>query len=489
MLKFIFKNSIYYSVASQIPMFANLLLYPIISEFLTTFDYFVFGTAMGYLGMLMMLADLGMSPLFQNAFFKKGTRYALFWRHYLGFLFVYRFFFGIVAGFLVWFALHDQVSTERVWLIIGFLITPLITFELPRGVGMRLMQYKHQHRTVHQITLLAGAITVVTTFITIYVYRLGYLGFFISNFVSLIFQGMAFAWILYAKEGLWPRVALRRSRISGWLKISLPLVPHKFSDYLLSSSDRVVLDQSLGQSNVSTASIGMYNVAYNFAGYFSHFSNQVNTIVSPIYFSMFRDSSAEAPRMVRSFTFLWFTLSFLAAVLGSLWSKEVFQFFFINNTDGLRESYRYIIFLFLAFCYRPLYVASVDFIIFQEKTTSLFKITTLAGILNVVLNLIFVPIYGIEAAIFTTYLCYMYMGIAGHLYKDTRRFIPVSYGVLWLFLGTTVTGVGLTYAVEFHWITKTMLTIGIVLLFALWYVKKGRAFIADIRKYQVTITK
>ncbi len=470
-------------------MFANLLLYPIISEFLTTFDYFVFGTAMGYLGMLMMLADLGMSPLFQNAFFKKGTRYPLFWRHYLGFLFVYRFFFGLIAAALVWYALHDQISGEHMWLIIGLLISPLISFELPRGVGMRLMQYKHQHRTVHQITLMAGALTVVTTFVTIYVYRLGYLGFFISNFVSLIFQGAAFAWILYAKEGLWPRVSLKRNRISGWLKISLPLVPHKFSDYLLSSSDRVVLDQAIGQSNVNTSTIGMYNVAYNFAGYFSHFSNQVNTIVSPIYFSMFRDSSNDAPRMVRSFTFLWFALSFLAAVLGSLWAKEVFQFFFINNTDGLRDAYKYIIFLFLAFCYRPLYVASVDFIIFQEKTTSLFKITTLAGILNLVLNVIFVPIYGIEAAIFTTYVCYMYMGMAGHLFKDTRRFIPVSYGVVWLFLGTTITGVGLTYAVEFAWPVKVGITAVILLLFAYWYLKKGKQFIADIRKYQVAISQ
>ena len=51
-------------------MFANLLLYPLITEFLTAFDYFVFGTAMGYMGLFGMLADLGMSPLFQNAFFK-----------------------------------------------------------------------------------------------------------------------------------------------------------------------------------------------------------------------------------------------------------------------------------------------------------------------------------------------------------------------------------------------------------------------------------
>lgn len=485
MLKFIFKNSLFYTFASQVPMFANLLLYPLISEHLSSFDYYIFGTAMGYLGMLMMLSDLGMTPLFQNAFFKKGTRYPTFWRHYLGFLFVYRFFFGLTAGCLVWFALYDQLSGERLWWVIALLVTPLVTFDLPRGIGMRLMQFKHRHHIVHRITLVAGAITVVTTFLTIYILRLGYLGFFISNFVSVLFQGIVFAWLIYAKEGLWPRIKLRRKRIASWLKISLPLVPHKFSDYLLSSSDRVVLDQSLGHANVSTSTVGMYNVAYSFAGYFSHFNNQVNTIVSPIYFSMFRDRSAEAPKLVRSFTLLWLALSFIAAALASLWSKEVFQFFFMNNQDGLANSYTYIIFLFMAFCYRPLYVASVDFIIFNERTTSLFKITTLAGILNVVLNIIFVPIYGVEAAVFSTYLCYMYMGISGHLFKDTRQYIPVSYRPLWIFAGITLAGFGLTYAVEWWWAWKVLISLILLGSLVLWYLWRGRGMIAQLTAYRL----
>jgi len=282
-------------------------------------------------------------------------------------------FYGLVAGTMIWLVFRNDLPSDRLWLLISLLVIPLVTFDLTRGVGMRLMQFKHKHKVVHLSTAVAGILTVVTTFITIYIMKLGYLGFFISNFVSVIFQGIFFAFVIYGKERIFPSFKLKRRQIKGWLKISLPLIPHKFSDYLLTSSDRIILDQYVGVSNVSTTTVGMYNVAYNFASYFNSFSAQVNTVVSPIYFSLFRDKNPRVHLIIRQFTFIWLAFNYLAASLAGLWSKEVFSFFFMNNKDGLETAYKYTIFLFMAFCYRPLYVASVEFIIYQEKTMSLFK--------------------------------------------------------------------------------------------------------------------
>ncbi|MFT4682886.1 MAG: O-antigen/teichoic acid export membrane protein [Yoonia sp.] len=485
MLKFIAKNSILYTFANQIPMFANLLLYPLISEFLTAYDYYVFGTAMGYMGLFGMIADLGMSPLFQNAFFKKEKHYRKFWARYLGFLLLYKMFYGLVAGTMIWLVFRNDLPSDRLWLLISLLVIPLVTFDLTRGVGMRLMQFKHKHKVVHLSTAIAGILTVVTTFITIYIMKLGYLGFFISNFVSVIFQGIFFAFVIYGKERILPSFKLKRRQIKGWLKISLPLIPHKFSDYLLTSSDRIILDQYVGVSNVSTTTVGMYNVAYNFASYFNSFSAQVNTVVSPIYFSLFRDKNPRVHLIIRQFTFIWLAFNYLAATLAGLWSKEVFSFFFMNNKDGLETAYKYTIFLFMAFCYRPLYVASVEFIIYQEKTMSLFKITTAAGILNVALNLALVPFWGVEAAIFSTFICYMYMGVSGHLFKDTKQYLPLPYYPLTVFAIVTITGFLVYYAVELHWLIKAVITLITLLLAFIFYLKKGKSVIKEVQQIRV----
>ncbi len=462
-------------------MFANLLLYPLISEFLTAFDYFVFGTMMGYLGLMSMVGDLGMHALFQNSYYKREKHYQKFWARYLGFLMTYRLFYGALAFGLVHFVLSEHLPEGELWLVTALVVMPMVTFDLPKTLGMRLMQYKHKHYVVHRITLFTGAITVLTTFITIYIFKLGYLGFFISTFVSGFVQGLFFTWVVFVSEGVKISFNLRRKRIAGWLRVSLPLIPHNFSNYLLSSSDRVVLDRYLGVADVSTSSVGMYNVAYNFAQYFGHFNQQVNTIVSPIFFGLFRDKSPATGDTIKSFTLLWFMAAFLTAALAGLWSKEVFSFFFMRNTDGLAGAYRYTIFLFLAFCYRPLYVASVVLIIYNEKTTSLLKITTAAGVLNVVLNIALVPFFGIEAAIFTTYLCYMYMGISGHLFPDTRRQIPTKIRTLPLFFGITLAGIGITYAVEWSIPVKALLTLGLLTIAYLGYRWRGAALIAQLK--------
>lgn len=487
MLRFVIKNSILYTLASQVPMFANLLLYPIISEHLTTFDYFVYGTAMGYIGLLTMIGDLGMPPLFQNTFFKQHRWFKRYWSKFMGFLIIYKFFYGAVVGLTIWLVFRTEIPPDRLHLIVAMVVLPMVTLDITRGLGMRLMQFHHKHRVVHVSTAIAGCFAVATTYITVYIYRLGYLGFFISNFVSVMVQGVFFAWVIYGAERIIPSFKLRKKRIISWLKISLPIIPHKFSDYLLSSSDRVVLDQYLNVSNVSTNSIGMYNVAYNFASYFHTFTGQINTVISPIYFSLFRDQHPDTNTFIRSFTYIWLGASYIGASLLGLWSKEIFSFFFMNNTTGLADAYKYSIFLFMAFCYRPLYVASVEFIIFQEKTLSLFKITTAAGIINVVLNLILVPFFGIESAIFSTFLCYMYMGISGHLFRGTRKHIPVSYHVIPIFFIITITAILITYAVEFYWMEKAMITGALLLVTAIWYTRKGSDFVTALRAHRLKI--
>lgn len=481
MLRFVFKNSLLYTFASQVPMFANLALYPIISEFLNPYDYFVYGTAMGYIGLLGMIGELGMTALFQNTYFKRQRFFKLYWGQYLGFMMIYRLIHSGLVALTLWLMFrNDDIPAERLQLILLLVVTPMVTFDIARGIGMRLMQFKHRHRLVHISSFIAGVLAVITSYVTIYELRLGYLGFFISNFVSFMFQGIYFAVLLFVVENVRPHFRLRAKRVREWLQFSLPLVPHKFSEYLLSSSDRVVLDQYTG-SSVTTAGVGLYNVAYNFASYFNHFSIQVNTVVTPIYFSLFESGRKDAHKLIRSFTYLWLGFNFTIACLASLWSKEVFALFFINNDSGLKDAYVYVIFLFLAFCYRPLYVASVDFVIYNEKTVSLLKITTLAGVLNVILNVVLVPLFGIEAAVFSTFLCYMYLGISGHLFKDTRKYLPVRYHVLPIFAVILASGFGLQYAVEWSLLPKLVLTGSFLIVIGGVALTKGRQLVGEVR--------
>jgi O-antigen/teichoic acid export membrane protein len=134
----------------------------------------------------------------------------------------------------------------------------------------------------------------------------------------------------------------------------------------------------------------------------------------------------------------------------------------------------------VSFAYRPLYVASVDRAIFHEKTLSLLKISTTAGLINLVLNLCTIPFFGVWAAAINTLISFCYMGMAGHFMKTTRQFLGLNYYVGYALLLILITAAG-TYLLRDAdpWI-KICVTTGELLFSYQLYRWKGKAMIREI---------
>src|SRR5690606_13522035 len=127
--------------------------------------------------------------------------------------------------------------------------------------------------------------------------------------------------------------------------------------------------------------------------------------VGPIMLQGYRDGDEYT---VRKLTFLLQAVFLAAGFLTSIWLKEIF-FFLIKNSE-LANSYPIGIILVMAYCYRPMYLGANNRLFFFERTKSLPKITFAAGLLAVVSNLIFIPIWGYQVAAYTTFIGLMYMG-------------------------------------------------------------------------------
>jgi O-antigen/teichoic acid export membrane protein len=481
MLKKIAGNSVLYFMSSQAHNVINIVMYPLISEFLVAEDYYIFGTILGYVGMVTFVCDLGLVSLFDLSFFKQKDTYKSTWSKLLGVLHLSRLFFGTAIIGLIGYLFHGKVPDDHLWLILGMVGIPVIFLDIYRGIGVRYMQISHKHSFVQRVTVIISVITASSSFITIYVMKLHYLGFFITQFISQTILGIVYLIVILKVVDVKPSFKIKWEEFKGWMKFGGPVIPHFYSGYLLNNSDRIVLDRQLGVQDVTENSIGLYNVAYNFANYFHQFTTQVNTVITPYFFELFQRKDNESPVIIRSFVFLWLGVSVLLAFLAGLWSKEVFHLLFVNNTGNLADAYRYSVFLFMAFCYRPLYVASVEFAIFNEKTVSLLKITFVAGVANVLLNIILVPIFGVQAAILSTFACYMYMGAAGHFLPEIKAHLPLNYHPIKVFLIITGLGVLGYYAVELDWPAKIGLTLGIILLALAIYRWKGKALVAHVK--------
>lgn len=491
MLKQIFKHSIIYTFASQVPLFANLIILPLISPKLTQLDYGIFGTVLSYIGALTAFSDLGMIPLFQIAFFKH-EEFKKTWSKYLGFLSIYKLLYAVIICLVIYFSFVGDIGEERIYLVLFLIGFPIVFFDMTRTIGLRLFQFKQQHHIVQIGTAISGVVAASTTFITIYYYDMHYMGFFVSIFCSSLTQFLYYGWMMYGRERILPTFTMKLGFVKKALKISLPIIPHNYSNYLINNSDRLVMDVL----NVPMNNIGLYNIAYSFSNYFGTFNNQVNTVISPIYFNMFKRGDEKADFFIRNLTFLWLGFSLIVGFILCLWSREIFAFLYRN--EDLFIAFQFAPFLLMSMCYRPMYVASVERAIWAEKTLSLMAVTFAAGVLNIVLNVVLIKGFdmGINGAIAATFVAYMYMGFAGYFIKPIKRHIKLNYYPIPVFL--LVSGMSFLawwgsqiswnynaggVSGDAGWVIKALIS-SITLIVVVWvYERRGKQMIGFVNQF------
>ena len=83
MIKKIFGHSLLYSLANHVPLFANILILPFITPFLTKEDYGIFGLTYAYIGAFNAFSMLGVEALIQNSYFKNKSKFKVLWSKYL----------------------------------------------------------------------------------------------------------------------------------------------------------------------------------------------------------------------------------------------------------------------------------------------------------------------------------------------------------------------------------------------------------------------
>ncbi|MCB0761541.1 MAG: polysaccharide biosynthesis protein [Flavobacteriales bacterium] len=479
MLKFILRESILYTLANYTAVIANLFITPLITPMLQPEDYAILALFHAVGGAISPLGNLGLIFLFQTSFFKDKENWKSRWKDYLGFLHVYRILYMLmIVGALI-AVLHNDIPREN-WLEVGLLIIiPIVFLDMVRVIGMRLCQWQHNHRKVHITTAVSGLSAALVSLYTIRYLNMGYIGWFYSLFTAAFIQFIFYAYILFVKEKLYPNFYFPIRFMRERLKVALPMVPHQSSAFLLDTSDRLMMKFM----NVSMSNIGLYSIAYSFGLYFNNFNGQITTVLSPIYFQIHGENKPEGPGIIRGMTWIWLAIVLVGGFLLSIWTKELFHFLYRN--DELNVAYPYSIFIIMALCYKPMYSACMNKVIFEEKTKAMLKISLVGGIINVILNLILIPIYGFEAAIFTTFFSYMYIGFSGFYLKGVKEHITLNYRPM-LALSAIIGASFLAYyCVELAMWYKVGISVLVVMFCVVAYFKKGRQLVKLVNSYKV----
>jgi len=425
-LKKLITHSFLYSLAPQVPKIASLFLMPILTKHLKPVDYGIYGVITSYLFFVTTLRDLGFGTVFVNTFYRYPQRWKFVWRLLHGHLLYWGIFYVLLLIGTLFIAIPAEAK-QNFTLITLLTIIPAVLFDNTNMIGSYYYRFSQKPVFIAIVSIVTAISSILITFYCVVNLQLGYLSWFIASFASALIMFLFYVYPLYVKLKLWPILRFRKKFIMPHLRVALPMIPHNYSSFLLNSSDRIVMDLY----KLDIKKIGIYNISYQFGNYFEAFGEAVGMAVGPFFSKLYSAKNEKAILDARRLTFFLMSFFLIATFLVAIWLKEIFQILVRN--DELKSGYAIGVILVMGYAYRPMYWSAGIKLSIYEDTAMLWRISFVAGLLNVILNVIFVPFFGIFAAAIITLLSLMYIGFSAYSFKRYQRLGgPDHYPVYWL---------------------------------------------------------
>jgi O-antigen/teichoic acid export membrane protein len=276
---------------------------------------------------------------------------------------------------------------------------------------LQKLRYKYKYKIVSVFIISSSIITIIVSiFMIIFVFpNTPSNGRIIGNALPTILFGIFF--LFYnLKQGK------TYVNIQYWkygLLISIPLIIHNLSSIVNSLFDRVIVNYYLGDY-----STGLYSFAYNFGMIAMILLSGSNLAWSPWFFEKMKEKKYD---LIKKNSDNYRDIFTLAYVVLLFISKDVYKL--LANSDywiGISI----LPWIFMAVYFQFLYKYEVRVEVFYGKTAMISIGTILSAILNIVLNLIFIPLFGYEAAAITT--AFSYLALFIFHYYIVRKIIKQS---------------------------------------------------------------
>lgn len=180
------------------------------------------------------------------------------------------------------------------------------------------------------------------------------------------------------------------------LRFNIPLLPHYLSGTVLNSADRIMISRMVGED-----AAGIYSLAYSISLIMTIFNTALLQTVEPWLYQKIKAKQMEALPRVAYPAFL--LIAGINIVLIALAPEIVSVFAPAEYYDAILIIPPVAMSGYFTFAYS--FFATFEF--YYEKTGYISAATMIGAVLNMVLNYIFIGLFGYYAAGYTTLFCYI----------------------------------------------------------------------------------
>ena len=257
-----------------------------------------------------------------------------------------------------------------------------------------------------------------------------------------------------------PKMKFRFSHgiLSTAFNFGFPLLFSSLGFMLLNQSDRFIIKLLLGSKYVA-----IYGLGYRVSGVLNMFLVLPFSLgLLPIaykYYGMPGDKRFFSKLMTYStFVFIW------GFVFLSLFSKEIVGIF--GRQDDFQSAYIVIPVVLLSYVFSGMRMTASLGMMLTKNTKHIAWITIAASSLNIILNFIFIPVYGIMAAAFNTLIAFVIFYAVTQ--KLSNRYLKIEYENYKIFI-MVLTGSVLSLPIYFFPAMNVILAGSVKLLLVILY--------------------
>lgn len=230
--------------------------------------------------------------------------------------------------------------------------------------------------------------------------------------ISIIAIALSIFFLCYGK------LSFRKEYILFCLPICLPLVFHGLSHIILAQSDRVML-----QHLVDNEATGIYSFVIIFSGVLTAIWSALNNTWVPFYYDDLKQNKLNKIK-VKTDNYI-FIYSIMAMVF-ILWAPEVIHIFV---PESFWRAINLIPIFALSNYFVFLYSFPVNFEFYHKTTYSIAIGTVCAAAVNIILNYLFIPVWGLVGAAIATLCAHILLFIFHEIIAAYH--LPFQYHYKW----------------------------------------------------------
>ena len=276
-------------------------------------------------------------------------------------------------------------------------LLPLILIFSSLNILFQCFFITFQQIKVYSILLCLKAITLIlfiSSFILLGKNILGATTGFLCN--EFLFSLIAFS-IIFSEIGI---IFPKFTELKEYLHLSIPTIPGTLSYWVVDSIDRYLIGILL-----SVSAVGYYSPGYSLGAIVVMIASPITSILTSALSKSYNEKKEEEVKNLLEYSIKYFSFIAIPSVIGlSLLSKPLLTI--LSTNDIANATYFITPFVAVGFLLLGLNNIIVNMIILKKKTKLIGLTWIIAALINLILNLFFIPIFGILGAAIATLIAY-----------------------------------------------------------------------------------